>query len=933
MKRFVLPLFLILCFNLFSQVVLERDINEQPAPSDPTNFIQLGTNIYFEADDGFNGSELYKYDLITETAEIVANIRPYEEGNNITELVTFDGKVYFNAYDGVGVKPYLYVHNPADNSTQRVIDSNNDDVRDPSVLIVFDNKLFFSADDPEFGYELMSYDPTINLIEVVADLNDNGDTYIREMEIASGQLWLSADNDQSDSYLWRHDPSSGTTENIFYTSPDGFLPPINSLHHFDNKLFFSFFISGEGNELGAYDIASNEIIDLPEIYPGAGSSAPQSYFNHNGKMYFTARSVSIGREIRVYDPLTETISLLADIHPDDDANPGLIHELNGTLYLTASINDTDRHIFSYDPNTEMLTQGPALNNNGINSGLNVEIIADGVLFLSGEHPSTARELYAYTPGNSEINLAADINVTTIGSDPYGFTEYNGKLYFGADEINSGREIWVYDPATGNVDILSDSPGSIAPNNFTVLDGKLFFSGNDPDLGYGLLYYDDATGEINPTSYNTPNNIGHVTNIISYQNLLFFKANDDVVGDELFMYDPATDLFSLVADINPNGDSHPGWLYVFNDEIYFEADDGVAGDELWKYNHNTGTVSMVADINPGPNDSSPAWLVEHDGYLYLKAYQDGASFELHRYDPVNDVVEMVTDVSGNLDPRFLTVYKDKIFFSGRFSAQTNAELLYYDPATDELVLTEDLNPSASNPQYMTVFNDKLYFSTLKDEYGRELWEYNDTSLSIVADIRSGVPDSDPSFLTNFNGKIYFSANDGLRGAEIWSIAECLNIFVDTESQIGENGSGSIDLTVTGGLPPYTFSWSNGASSEDIDNLEAGFYTVTVMDASGCISELTAEVIFEQNTSNENIITDHNITVFPNPNNGMFAIDTKGLMMERIELFDAKGQLVYQQFINGQTDIREVQMQYALAGIYVLKITTTDGVFIEQVSLIK
>ena len=127
MKRLVLPLFLILCSTLSSQVVLERDINEQPAPSNPANFIQLGANIYFEADDGINGSELYKYDLITEAAELIANIRPYEDGNNISELVALNGKVYFNAYDGVGSKPYLYVHDPVDNSTQRLTDNNNDE--------------------------------------------------------------------------------------------------------------------------------------------------------------------------------------------------------------------------------------------------------------------------------------------------------------------------------------------------------------------------------------------------------------------------------------------------------------------------------------------------------------------------------------------------------------------------------------------------------------------------------------------------------------------------------------------------------------------------------------------------------------------------------------------------------------------------------------
>lgn len=49
---------------------------------------------------------------------------------------------------------------------------------------------------------------------------------------------------------------------------------------------------------------------------------------------------------------------------------------------------------------------------------------------------------------------------------------------------------------------------------------------------------------------------------------------------------------------------------------------------------------------------------------------------------------------------------------------------------------------------------------------------------------------------------------------------------------DDASGHLDLSVSGGTPPYTYQWSNGEKSQDIFGLESGYYTVTVTDAKGC-----------------------------------------------------------------------------------------------------
>ena len=55
-----------------------------------------------------------------------------------------------------------------------------------------------------------------------------------------------------------------------------------------------------------------------------------------------------------------------------------------------------------------------------------------------------------------------------------------------------------------------------------------------------------------------------------------------------------------------------------------------------------------------------------------------------------------------------------------------------------------------------------------------------------------------------------------------------------AEIVETVSGELITTVSGGIPPYTYAWSDGTTGYSIPQPTTGIYEVTVTDSQGCIS---------------------------------------------------------------------------------------------------
>jgi hypothetical protein len=77
---------------------------------------------------------------------------------------------------------------------------------------------------------------------------------------------------------------------------------------------------------------------------------------------------------------------------------------------------------------------------------------------------------------------------------------------------------------------------------------------------------------------------------------------------------------------------------------------------------------------------------------------------------------------------------------------------------------------------------------------------------------------------------------------------------------EDGRGRIDLTVSGGIPPYTYRWSNNATTPYLDNLTLGSsYSVTVRDANNCVRTES----FVVSSLDELAAGSEKLVIYPNP----------------------------------------------------------------------
>jgi subtilisin-like proprotein convertase family protein len=141
-------------------------------------------------------------------------------------------------------------------------------------------------------------------------------------------------------------------------------------------------------------------------------------------------------------------------------------------------------------------------------------------------------------------------------------------------------------------------------------------------------------------------------------------------------------------------------------------------------------------------------------------------------------------------------------------------------------------------------------------------------------------------------------------------------------------GAIDVTIAEGFPdgPYTFSWSNGASTEDISGLTPGTYTVTVTSNSGCSTMVDFVVGNSNSVSTGNDADGLVLDIYPNPARTDVKITWNFETTEPVVLTitNTLGELVYSDVLNSSKGTKEVDVSDLARGVYFIHVSNGETV---------
>ncbi|NIQ30500.1 MAG: PQQ-binding-like beta-propeller repeat protein, partial [Acidobacteria bacterium] len=465
--------------------------------SSPSSLTVVGSELFFGANDGTHGVELWKSNGTAAGTTLIRDIHPGLNGGLWGPIIDVDGTAFFPADDnalggfpGGNTEPWKSDGTFA--GTQLVKDVRPNNLpgltadSQPLGLASFNGIYYFKAHDGTSGAELWRSDgsePFTFLVEDIWPGLDGGLTNASRLRIAttSTTLFFAANDGTSGRELWKTDGTSAGTEMVKNIGPgidDGltnFVPGpftvMSDVVYFVASDGFDAGAGQHGNELWRSDGTAAGTYMIKDIYDTATTiPGVQAMLGVIGDaLYFAGRDPANGTELWKTDGTEAGTVLVKDIRTDPSpafgSDPMPIGSAGGYLFFTADDGINGRELWKSDgtaAGTAMVRDinpsAGAFQAGSISASAGV---GDRVFFVADDG-SHGYELWASDGTWCGTFMLADINTgSDWGVRPHQtaaqLTALGDTLFFVAAEIEHGDELWKLDTASVSSPICTPTP--------------------------------------------------------------------------------------------------------------------------------------------------------------------------------------------------------------------------------------------------------------------------------------------------------------------------------------------------------------------------------------------------------------------------------------------------------------------------------------------
>jgi len=137
------------------------------------------------------------------------------------------------------------------------------------------------------------------------------------------------------------------------------------------------------------------------------------------------------------------------------------------------------------------------------------------------------------------------------------------------------------------------------------------------------------------------------------------------------------------------------------------------------------------------------------------------------------------------------------------------------------------------------------------------------------------------------------------------------------------NGKASVNVSGGTAPYTYNWSPGGGTNDtIRGKCTDRYCCTIIDNNGCKDSIC--VTISNITGIDNISNNSDqVTVYPNPNNGQFTLQSSFDGESLVEIYNVLGEKVFIKNLNSNKGSNSINISQQPNGVYLYRVITENG----------